>query len=74
MVGAIIGIGTGTSFASLGTLSFGDMVCDFLFPDGDSSIGDGESSGGRFHSYQFFSSYHILIRDNICFKFYVKII
>jgi hypothetical protein len=23
------------------------MVCDFLFPDGDSSIGDGESSGGR---------------------------
>jgi hypothetical protein len=50
MIGAIIGIGTGTSFASLGTLSFGDMVCDFLFPDGDSSIGDGESSGGRFHT------------------------
>jgi hypothetical protein len=26
------------------------MVCDLLVSDGDSSIGDGESSGGRFHT------------------------
>jgi len=55
MIGAIIGIGSGKSFASLGTLSadppfFGDMVCDLLVSDGDSSIGDGESCGGRFHT------------------------
>jgi TPP-dependent pyruvate/acetoin dehydrogenase alpha subunit len=29
---------------------FGDMVCDLLVSDGGSSIGDGESSGGRFHT------------------------
>jgi hypothetical protein len=53
MIGAIIGVRSGNSFASLGTLSadtFGDMVCDLLVSDGDSSIGDGESSGERFHT------------------------
>jgi hypothetical protein len=29
---------------------FGDLLGDLLVSDGDSSIGDGESSGGRFHT------------------------
>jgi hypothetical protein len=53
MIGAIIGVESGKRFASLGTLSadtFGDMVCDLLVSDGDSSIGDSESSGGKCHT------------------------